>query len=148
MSIIKFVLSVLNRKEINDFDERNNFKEVIWNYIYNLQKSENLEIDANKNSYKHKIFYDKLKTLAERYKNVGDEVVPSDKVDDFLILLQSNMRDYLYNDVESELYELRHKHYTKIAWDKSNNAPKTHMQQLKEDMIANLSKKKDYTDLG
>ena len=149
MSVIKFVLSVLNRKEVTDYDARNNFKEVIWNYINVIQQTEDLEIDSSSKSYNHKVFYEKLKVLSERYKNVGDEVVPSHKLDDFLELLQNNMRDFLYDDVESELFNIKKKHYTKLAFDKNvSNVTKSNLQRLKDDMMANLSNKNDYSDLG
>lgn len=149
MSVIKFVLSVLNRKEVTDYDARNNFKEVIWNYINVIQQTEDLEIDSSSKSYNHKVFYEKLKVLSERYKNVGDEVVPSHKLDDLLELLQNNMRDFLYDDVESELYNIKKKHYTKLSFDKNvSNVPKSNLQRLKDDMMANLSNKNDYSDLG
>ena len=142
MSIIKFVLSALSRKEITNYDDRNNFKEVIFHYINVIQHMEELEIDSTSKSYNHKVFYDKLKVLAERYNTIGDEVIPAHKLNDFLELLQINIKDFLYDDIESELFQIKKKHYTKLAWDKNvSNVPKTNLQRLKEDMMANLSNK-------
>lgn len=149
MSIIKFILSVLSRKEVSDIEARNNFIEVIWDYIDSIHTTEDLEIQSNKQSYQHKVFYDKLKVLAERFKTIGDEVVPDNKVEDFLIELQNNIREYLYNNVEFELYELRRSHYSKLAFNKSNPQDSPAFKKVKDEMFNSLtSKKNNYSDLG
>lgn len=145
MSVIKFVLSVLKRKEVSDKEARQNFEEVIWDYINNIQSTDDLEIDSTKNSYQHKTYYEKLKILAERYKHIGNEVISDDKVEDFLNDLQNRMRDYLYDDVESELYQLRKKHYTKSAFNKPNPHDSPAFQKAKAEMFKTLT---DYSELG
>ena len=98
-------LSVLDKKPITDIEARNNYKEVIWEYINDLSTLETIYVDVSNPAYKHKTYLDKLLVLTDRWKSLGDDAIPDDKVDQFLTNLQDNMRDYLNKNLQSDFYQ-------------------------------------------
>jgi hypothetical protein len=133
-------LSVLDKKPITDIEARNNYKEVIWEYINDLSTLETIYVDVSNPAYKHKTYLDKLLVLTDRWKSLGDDAIPDDKVEQFLTNLQDNMRDYLNKNLQSDFYQLRKTHYTKLAWGPKDLeiAPSTRLNDLRERAFSNL----------
>jgi hypothetical protein len=133
-------LSVLDKKPITDIQARNNYKEVIWEYINDLSTLETIYVDVSNPAYKHKTYLDKLLVLTDRWKSLGDDAIPDDKVEQFLTNLQDNMREYLNKNLQSDFYQLRKTHYTKLAWGPKDLeiAPSTRLNDLRERAFSNL----------
>ena len=133
-------LSVLDKKPITDIEARNNYKEVIWEYINDLSTLETIYVDVSNPAYKHKTYLDKLLVLTDRWKSLGDDAIPDDKVEQFLTNLQDNMRDYLNKNLQSDFYQLRKTHYTKLAWGPKDLeiAPSTRLNDLRERAFSNI----------
>jgi hypothetical protein len=153
VSVMNLVLSVLDRKSVIDKEAREKFKEVIYDYIEDLSTLETIYVDGNSPSYSHKSYLDKLIVLSKRWQSIGNEAIPTDGVESFLIKLQDNMRDYLYKNLKSDFYKIRKTHYTGLAFGNNNNngglRPPSGVERLKAEMMENLSKpKSDYSNLG
>jgi len=133
-------LSVLDRKQTTDIEARNNYKEVVWDYISELSTLEPIYVEVNNSAYKHKTYLDKLLTLTDRWLSLGDEAIPLDKVEQFLTTLQDNMRDYLNKNLKSDFYQLRKTHYTKLAFGSKDMeiAPPTRLADLREKAFSNI----------
>jgi hypothetical protein len=146
INISKMIISVLNRKPVTDIETRNNFKSVIYNYTDDLLSLEPINIEGNNPAYRHKTYLDKLLILNDRYNSIGDDAIPSHKVEDFLITLQDNMRDYLNKNLQSDFYKLRKTHYTKLAFGSKDMelAPPTRLADLRERAFGNIKAKPNY----
>lgn len=133
-------LSVIDKKPIADIEKRNKYKEVVWEYINDLSTLETIYVDINNPAYKHKTYLDKLLVLTDRWKSLADDAIPDDKVDVFLTNLQDNMRDYLNKNLQSDFYQLRKTHYTKLAWGPKDLeiAPSTRLNDLRERAFSNI----------
>jgi hypothetical protein len=141
-------LSVINRKEITDLESRNNYKQVIFDYIGDLITLEPIYVEVNNPAYKHKTYLDKLLVLTDRWKSLGDDAIPEDKVEQFLTNLQDNMREYLNKNLQSDFYQLRKSHYTKLSWGTKELeiAPSTRLNDLRERAFSNM--KPSYSNMG
>lgn len=113
---ITMMFSTLDRKPVTDQEARNNYKEVLLDYCLFLSSLSPLNIKPNSALYKQYQYVKKLDTLLGRYKNIGDEFLEDDKVEDFLLHLQNMMRDYLHQDLIYVLKEEEKKYYTDLAF--------------------------------
>lgn len=147
-NVLLMTLSVLDKKPITDLEQRNNFKEVVWDYITELITLEPIYVEVNNPAYQHKLYLEKLLTLTDRWKSIGSDVVPTDKVDKFLSGLQDNMREYLNRNLKSDFYQLRKSHYTKLAYSQKEMeiAPSTRLNDLREKAFSNI--KPNYNSMG
>jgi len=146
ININNMIISVLNRKPVTDLEARNNFKSVIYDYTDELISLEPIYVEVNNPVYRHKTYLDKLLVLNDRYNSIGDEAIPSDKVEQFLTTLQDNMRDYLNKNLQSDFYKLRKSHYTNLAFGAKDMevAPPTRLADLREKAFSNLKPKTNY----
>lgn len=140
--VLWMCLSVLDRKSVTDKQARENFKQVIWDYLMNLQQLEPINVPPQSPAIEQKKFLDNLLVLADRWNSIGKEFLSDDKIEPFLIKLQEMCREYLHNDLDNEFFRLRQVHYTNLAFSKENNeiAPKTLLSNLKEQALRNISK--------
>lgn len=108
------ILNTLDRKAVIDQEARNNYRDLIYDYIDFLHRLSFIEIDTlNIKLNKHKTLLNKLETLAQRYKSIGDEVVREDGVEAFLILIQDHIRDWIDNDwLEKDTITAETKHFS------------------------------------
>lgn len=138
--VLFMTLSVLDRKPITDLEARNHYKEVLFDYIDDLTTLEPIYVEVNNSAYNHKTYLDKLLVLADRWKSLGDDAIPDDKVEQFLTNLQDNMREYLNRNLQSGFYELRKSHYTKLSWGTKELeiAPSTRLNDLRERAFSNM----------
>ena len=94
------VFDTLDRKSVSDLEARNNYKDLIFDYcnflhrLSAIQLSSTLNIKLN-NQYS---FLNTLEVLAQRYKSIGSEAIPNDKVEDFLLNLQTHIREWIDAD--------------------------------------------------
>jgi hypothetical protein len=91
--------------------------------------------------------------LSKRWQSIGNEAIPTDGVESFLIKLQDNMRDYLYKNLQSDFYNIRKTHYTGLAFGNNNNNGglklPSNLERLKSEMLNNLTNPKDdYANFG
>jgi hypothetical protein len=133
-------LSVLDKKPITDLEARKNYKVVVYDYITDLISLEPIFVDASNSAYSQKTYLEKLITLTDRWKSIGDDAIPEDKVETFLTNLQDNMREYLNRNLKSGFYELRKSHYSKLAWGTKELeiAPSTRLNDLREKAFSNM----------
>lgn len=139
-NVLLMTLSVLDKKPITDVQTRMNYKEVVWDYITELTTLEPIFIDSNNPAYSHKTYLDKLLTFTDRWKSLGNDFIPDDKVEPFLTQLQDKMRDYLNKNLKSDFYQLRKTHYSKTAWGTKDLeiAPSTRLNDLRERAFSNI----------
>jgi hypothetical protein len=107
-TLLSLMFDTIDRKEVNNQEDRNNYKDVLLDYCNFLHRLS--FIDANLLSIKlnkQRIFLDKLDTLTQRYKSIGIDCIPEKSVESFLINVQNNMidwieADYFANDLLTE----------------------------------------------
>ena len=140
-SILFMVLSTLNRKSVVDIEARENYKEVIWDYIQDIEKLEKINVTPQSSAHKHKEYLNKLFILNERYQSIGNDIIPQTHLDSFLNTLQEMMRDYLYHKVYLEIYRLEHYHYTDLVKQGPSESTQNYqrLHQLKEISLPILS---------
>lgn len=98
-TLLSLMFNTLDRKEVTNQQDRNNYKDVLLDYCNFLHRLSH--IDANLLSIKlnkQRVFLDKLDTLTQRYKSIGIDCIPEKSVDTFLINIQDNMRDWIEAD--------------------------------------------------
>jgi len=141
-SILFMVLSTLDRKSVTDIQSRKNYKEVIWDYIQDIEKLERINVSQQSSAYKHKEYLNKLFILNERYQSIGNDIIPHTHLDSFLDTLQDMMRDYLHKDTHSEIYRLEHYHYSDLIKQGPSESTQNYQRlaQLKEMTHPILSK--------
>jgi hypothetical protein len=137
--VLTMILSVLKRKSITDETARENYIEVLCSYIDDLNTLAPINIDYSNPVYEHKVYLDKLIILSDRWKSIGDDVIPTDKLDVFLVSLQDKIRDYLNKNLQSDFYKLRKMHHTNLAFTKDMEvAPTTRLADLREKAFSNI----------
>jgi hypothetical protein len=139
-NVLWMSLSVLDRKPITNQEARENYKEVIWDYLQDLDTLEPINVDKTSTAYEQKEYLLKLITLSDRWNSIGTDFLSDDKVEPFLKKLQDMCREYLHNDLHKEFYRLRQVHYTNLAFTKEDTsmAPPTLLANLKERAFKNL----------
>ena len=138
--VLWMCLSVLDRKPVTNQESREKYKEVIWDYLMDLQQLEPINVLPQSPAIEQKKFLDSLLILADRWNSIGNEFLSDDKVEPFLIKLQDMCKDYLYRDLNKEFHTLRQVHYTELSFTKQDNtiAPPTVLANLKERAFKNL----------
>ena len=138
--VLWMCLSVLDRKPIINKEAREKYKEVIWDYLMDLQHLEPINVLPQSSAIEQKKYLTTLLVLADRWNSIGNEFLSDDKVEPFLIKLQDMCKDYLYRDLYKEFYIQRQTHYTNIAYTKEQSgiAPPTMLANLKERAFKNL----------
>lgn len=142
-NVLFMVYSVLNRKPITDLEARNNYKEVVWDYIQDLESLEYINVLPHSSAFKHQEYLNKLIVLDNRYKSIGNDFLPNSHTDAFLSTLQDMMRDYLDNDIHLEIYKLEHNHYSDLVRNVEPSASTQNygrLQQLKQMAHKNMIK--------
>jgi hypothetical protein len=106
------IFNTLDRKLVIDQEARNNYRDLIMDYTFFLHRLSFINIDKlNIKLSKQKAFLDKLETLSQRYKSIGDEAIPEKNVEAFLINIQDHMREWIDNDylqIETLAAETKH----------------------------------------
>jgi len=140
-SILFMVLSTLDRKSVVDIQARENYKEVIWDYIQDIEKLENINVTPQSSANKHKEYLNKLFILNERYQGIGNDIIPQTHLDSFLNTLQDMMSDYLYHKVYLEIYRLEHYHYSDLIKQGPSESTQNYQRlaQLKQMTLPILS---------
>ena len=138
--VLWMCLSVLDRKPVTDKQARENYKQVVWDYIMDLQHLEPINVLPQSPAIEQKKYLDNLLVLADRWNSIGNEFLSDDKVEPFLIKLQEMCREYLHNDLDKQFYLERQTHYTELAFTKEETgiAPPTLLRNLKERAFKNL----------
>lgn len=99
------LLETLDRKPVVNQQDRNNYIDLLYEYMNFLHRLSFVEVDPlNIKLTKHKSLLDKLDTLSQRYKSIGKDAVPEKNIEAFLINIQDHMRewidaDYLTKDI-------------------------------------------------
>ena len=96
--VLWMCLSVLDRKPVTDKQAREKYKEVIMDYLMDLQHLEPINVLPQSPAIEQKKYLDNLLVLADRWNSIGNEFLSDDKVEPFLIKLQEMCREYLHND--------------------------------------------------
>lgn len=139
-TILWMVLSVLNRKTIVDKQARKNYKQVLFDYILDLESLEKINILPNSSAIKHKQYLEKLLIMNDRFEGIGNDFLEDSSIELFLSKLQDMMRDYLNKDLDNVFFNLRKDYYSNLC--KSNPTESTQnynrLSQLKEKAFANL----------
>lgn len=139
-TILWMVLSVLNRKPITDKQARENYKQVLFDYILDLESLEKINPLPNTSAMKHKQYLEKLLIMNDRFERIGNDFLEDDSVELFLSKLQDMMRDYLNEDLDNVFFNLRKDYYSNLC--KSNPSESTQnynrLSQLKEMAFSNL----------
>lgn len=100
-ALLNLVFNTLDRKQVTNQEDRNNYKDILLDYINFLHNLSFVDISQlNIKLNKQRQFLDKLDTLSQRYKSIGDECIPEKNVEAFLINIQDHMRDWLHNDLD------------------------------------------------
>ena len=103
-TLLSLMFNTLNRKQVTNQEDRNNYKDVLLDYCIFLHKLSFIDANLlNIKLNKQRIFLDKLDTLSQRYKSIGDEAIPEKNLEQFLISIQDNMREWINNDLDIEL---------------------------------------------
>lgn len=103
-ALLNLLFNTLDRKPITNQEDRNNYKDVLLDYstfLHNLSFVDVSQLNIKLN--KQRQFLDKLDTLSQRYKSIGDEAIPEKNVEEFLINIQDHMKDWLNNDLDDAL---------------------------------------------
>lgn len=101
-TVLSLLFNTLERKPIVNQEDRNNYKDILLDYCNFLHRLSFIDSNLlNIKLSKQRIFLDKLDTLAQRYKSIGDECIPEKNVEAFLNNIQDNMRDW----IEADYYE-------------------------------------------
>ena len=136
-----FVLSQLKRKPVTDKQARDNYITAITDYLLNLESLEPIVVEKDSPLYEQKQFLLKLLTLSDRYTKIDDEVIPDNKLDTLLVKVQDMCREYLYQNLEAEIYQLNRIYYTQLAFNTDTSiAPKSRLASMKE-QVAQILKK-------
>ena len=108
------ILNTLDRKPVVDQEARNNYRDLLYQYTDFLHRLSFVNVDQlNVKLNKHKTFLNKIETLAQRYKSIGDECIREDGLEAFLILIQDHMRDWIDNDwLEKDILAVETKHFS------------------------------------
>jgi hypothetical protein len=103
-TLLSLMFNTLDRKKVTNQEDRNNYKDVLLDYCNFLHKLSFIDTNLlNIKLNKQRIFLDKLDTLSQRYKSIGDEAIPEKNLEQFLISIQDNMREWINNDLDIEL---------------------------------------------
>lgn len=103
-ALLNLVFHTLNRKEVTNQEDRNNYKDVLLDYVTFLHNLSFVDVSQLNNKLnKQKTFLDKLDTLSQRYKSIGDEAIPEKNLEQFLISIQEHMTEWINNDLDIEL---------------------------------------------
>jgi hypothetical protein len=95
-TLLSLMFDTLDRKEITNQEDRNNYKDVLLDYCNFLHRLSFIDVNLlNIKLSKQRIFLDKLDTLTQRYKSIGIDCIPEKSVESFLINVQNNMRDWI-----------------------------------------------------
>ena len=119
------ILNTLDRKPIIDQEARNNYRDLIIEYTNYLHRLSFINVDQlNIKLNKQKILLDKLETLSQRYKSIGDDAIPEKNVEAFLINIQDHMREWIDNDyLQKETLTAETKHFTDACSKLEMTAP-------------------------
>ena len=153
-TFLSMIFKTLDRKEITNSEERKNYKQILLDYCLFLYSLAPLKINIKSPLSSQYQYAEKLNILLGRYISIGDEFLSDNKVESFLVKLQDMMRDYINEDLDTELYKAEHEHYTRDAWiNGSNKGTKSEWtwQEDKADTIKSaLERHKDlaFNNLG
>lgn len=108
------ILNTLDRKPVTDQEARNHYRDMVMNYTDFLHRLSFINVEQlNVKLNKHKTFLNKLETLAQRYKSIGDECIREDGLEAFLTLIQDHIIDWIDNDwLEKETRTAETKHFS------------------------------------
>lgn len=120
-TFLSMIFKTLDRKQVINQEERNNYKQVLLDYCFFLYSLTPLNITPQSPLRAQYEYAEKLNILLGRYLSIGDEFLSDDKVESFLIKIQDMMRDYLHQDLDIELYREEHEYYSREAWINGSN---------------------------
>ena len=141
---LSMMFNTLDRKPITNQQDRENYKLVILDYCLELSNMSVLNINNQSPLFNHFEYMKELDRLLVRYKSIGDDIIPDNKLDTFLNKLQNMMRDFLQNDLEEELYKEEKKYYVEGAWKNGSIRGTTSdytWQEEKSELIKNSFEK-------
>ena len=153
-TFLSMIFKTLDRKEITDSEARKNYKEVLLDYCLFLYSLTPLNITPQSALRTQYEYVEKLDILLGRYISIGDEFLSDDKVESFLVKIQDMMRDYLHQDLDTELYKAEHEHYSREAWingsNKGTSSEWTWQEDKAETIKSALERHKDlaFSNLG
>jgi hypothetical protein len=120
--LLNLLFNTLDRKSVTNKEVRIKFKDQLLTYYSFIIRVSNLEINDLLFSSQLK-YFSYLDTILQRYMNIGDEVIPESRLDEFLSKLQTNMLEYcdIQNELQNKLYQIEKEYYSKLAFDKDYN---------------------------
>jgi hypothetical protein len=143
------MINTMCDKSSMDFFHTNRIKNNLYGYTNFLEDLANHTISTDSNLYRHQTFIDKMLTKIDTYA-INGVTNTTEEVDIILNKLYDLMKS-VYDTDETALNIMERERTIKLAFGKNKNdgevfQPKSHLQQLKDNMMQNLNK--DYTDLG
>lgn len=112
-ALLSLMFDTLDRKVITDKNDRDNYKDVLMDYCTFLHRLSFINVsELNHRLSKQVSLLSKLDTLSQRYKSIGIDCIPDKSVDAFLSNIQDNMREWINNDLDYDLYIEETKYFT------------------------------------
>lgn len=112
----RLLFNTLDRKQVTNQEDRNNYKDVLLDYSTFLHSLSFVDVsELNIKLNKQRQFLDKLDTLSQRYKSIGNECIPASNVEQFLTNIQDHMRDWIDNDLDIELRKEETKYFSNAS---------------------------------
>lgn len=144
---VDMVFSTLDRKPVTDQEARWNYKSVLLDYVNFLDRLSPLPPTPYFISQRK--YVEKLEIYLDRWKSIGSDFLPDNKLESFLTEMQDYMRDW--NDdlirMEQELYYAEKKFYSAIAYDSSYTNVYGNKQDFMNDQQTSLEKLKSKINL-
>ena len=76
-TLLSLMFNTLDRKQVTNQEDRNNYKDVLLDYCNFLHRLSHIDANLlNIKLNKQRIFLDKLDTLTQRYKSIGIDCIP------------------------------------------------------------------------
>jgi hypothetical protein len=147
-NFIEMINSMCDKSSI-DFFHTKRIKLNLYGYTNFLEDLANHSITTDSNLYRHQKFIDKMLTKIDTYA-INGVTNTTEEVDIILNKLYDLMKA-VYDTDETALNIMERERTIKLAFGRNKNdgevsQPKSHLQQLKDNMMENLNK--DYSNFG
>lgn len=135
------IYQTLERHPYTDAEARNNFKQVVHDYITFLYVLNEYNTTFDTTLQPHKEYSKKLFQLCDKFKN-DVNYIKDTQVEGFVKTLQSQMRNYLHDDCDIKLYKVMKEWHSNAAFTKEEIAkPKSQLDSMKERAFKTLQNK-------
>jgi hypothetical protein len=134
------IYQTLERHPYQDAQTRENFKEVVSDYLVFLYQLNDYNTIFDTTLQPHKEYSKKLGQLCDKFKK-NPNYIQDSQVEGFVKTLQSQMRNYLHEDCDKRLYKVMKEFHTEVAWSKEVEKPVSRLNNLKEQAFNTLQNK-------